>query len=180
MQIKYQQTTRTGCGSYALANLFNDERYIQDLPDDYQRIYDLQRLLDANGAGMFIDPLFITSPHFTLGSWLMPMNSGLFAAPEGYAQEDLVHMCKPYLLTIAHQTKRTLHMVGLVHHMGTGAFYFIDSGRAEVKKYTIVSDILQEMQVVGVHQFGIQGDDNPGSFAMIDKSFFAHILGPGE
>ncbi len=177
MQVKHRQTTRNGCGSLSIANIFDDHTFTVGLEDcKGERIADLNRKLAAVGSLVFIDCIFMTHKFFKTGNRLKKTHCSMFTlSPKGATKIIRDKYAVPYLFTIANRVGKNPHMVGVVHNISTGMFHLIDSSKPEILVMTF-TDMVKRFHIIGVALFRFIDYEDHGAFVMMPKSELPHIF----
>lgn len=179
MQVKFRQTTRNGCGSLSIANIFDDERFTTGLEGcPGERIADLNKKLQDIGSGeIFIDQLFLTQSFFRSGYQLQACHDSIFRYGRGViARKDKKGKVVPYLISIANSRGRNPHMVAALHSIGDKMFHIIDSTKDKVLVIS-VPDLIREFHIISVAIFRMWDHPEPGNFVIMEKSDLPHIFG---
>jgi hypothetical protein len=131
-KIPFRQTTQFGCGSYTLANLFNEKEFIAKLPtEDGEALVDLNKKLSEGGLSIY--PLFLTKLEFRVGNRFDKANVSFFSDKMEGMDSGLV----PYLISFA-RPSGALHYLGLIRNLATGKWYVVDSCEEEVFEVEIL------------------------------------------
>lgn len=179
MQVKFRQTTRNGCGSLSIANIFDDHRFTLELDKlPGERFADLNKKLLDFGFEIFIDCLFLTQPTFRAGNRLGISHNILFILPrKGVTKVIRETYAVPYLFTIANRKGRNPHMVAVVHNISDGLFHVIDSTKHEVMVLSF-RDLVKKFHILSVSIFRLVDHQEHGNFVMMLKSELPHIFQP--
>lgn len=178
MQVKFRQTTRNGCASLSIANIFDDDRFAVGLEDcKGERVADLnKKLMDLGHGEIFIDILFLTHSVFRSGNQLQASHDSLFH----YSNRVLTKEARktavvPYLITLANSRGRNPHMVAAVHNISDRMFHIIDSTKDKILVIS-VPDMIKRFHIVSVAVFRIWDHPEPGNFVSMDKKDLPHIF----
>jgi len=165
-KVLHRQETKYGCGSYTLANLFNDKRFIQQLPTCGERVADLNRKMAKYKRSIFVNPIYVTCNSFPYGNRLLPdLANHMFEIepPEG--------LIKPMVITFA-RPNGNLHSVGLLQQNDMG--YIVDSCETEVETGRMIF-FVHKLNIVHVNIF-TAWEGNPSNEIMMPKEYFSHII----
>lgn len=176
MQVKFRQTTRNGCGSLSIANIFDDHRFslgLEDCPGEPYAL--LNRKLQEFGYEIFIDGLFLTSKWFTNGNRLKKGQCEMFRYSNRMTNKIRKSTVVPYLFSIANSKGRNQHMVAVFHNLSDGLFHVVDSTKEEVMIFNLV-DLLARFHIVSVALFRMWDNPEPGNFVTLDKSEMSHVF----
>jgi hypothetical protein len=180
MQVKFRQTTKNGCGSLSIANIFDDHRFttgLEKLPGE--RIADLNLKLaemEINGIQLFVDCIFMTQKDFRIGNRLKICNEVLFAMPrKGLTKHVRETYAVPYLMTIANGYGRNPHMVGVVYNIKDKKFYVIDSTKPDVIVLTY-RELIKRFHIISVSLFRQMNHPEHGNFITMPKEDLPHIF----
>lgn len=177
MEVKFRQTTRNGCGSLSIANIFDDHRFTLGLEDcPGERYADLNKKLQDLGCPIFVDPLFLTSQYFRTANRLGQGQVEIFK----YSKKSMTDRIQesnvvPYVISLANSPGRNQHMVALIHSIGDDMFYVIDSAKTKIAAYTWL-ELLQRFHIVSVAVFRMWDHPEPGNFITLDKAELPHIF----
>lgn len=177
LKVKYRQYTKFGCGSFTLANIFDDHRFVLDIPAAQgERVADLNRKMNKYHRALVIVPMFFTSPFLKSANRLR--DPAIFGYEGEIPDEYRETMARPLLLTFAKHNKE-LHTVALIHNLRNGFYYLVDSGTENVYVASI-EDILKGYNVVQLSQFSIWACEDRANFLMLPKEQLRHIIPEGE
>ena len=177
-KIPFIQSTKNGCGSISLANIFNDERYLPDYKDPKEeRFVDLNRKLMRHDPHIYVEPVYLTCGELEVGNRLLaPAVLDLnWAEMEPEMKET---QCMPLLLTIRHKSG-LYHAIGIVINFKNKMFYVLDSLQIYVQRLT-VNELISNYHIVSVSRFGLWTNDDPANNVVIHKDGMTHIFEDGE
>lgn len=177
MQVKFRQTTRNGCASLSIANLFDDHRFtvnLEGLPGE--RIGDLNKKMIDNGMDFFVDCLFLTHKVFRTGNRLQLHHDVIFRyQKKGMTKHMRQNYAVPYLITVANGKGRIPHMVGVYHNLSDGLFHWIDSTKPEIMIFTF-RELVARFHIMAVSVFRIWDNPDQSNFLLMDKKELGHIF----
>lgn len=168
MKVKFRQTGPFGCGSFSLAHVFDDHRFLEELPQDHRESLPmLQRKLNKYHRGLFIDSLFITSSHFKSGECLKMSQKDLVLQKDKAA---LKGMAIPYLMGFS-RYPGCVHQVAVIHDIDSGIFYLVDSCEEAVIDLKLVP-LIYNYKLVAISVFVNAKND----MLAVPRGEFAHIF----
>lgn len=175
MQVKFRQTTRNGCVSLSIANIFDDHRFtigLEDCPGE--RFADLNKKLQDFGCPILVDPVFLTSQYFKTGKRLTSGQREIFRYPRMTKKVREVTVV-PYLMSIANGRGRNQHMVAVIHRLHDGRLCVIDSTKEAVTTFTF-DELIKRFHIVSVSVFRLWENPEPGNIVTLDISEMSHIF----
>ena len=175
--IKYRQYTKTGCGSFSIANIFDDHRMVEHIPTMHESLAYLNRKMQRFHNGIFIDVQFLTCAYFRNGYKLQSLQAEeFFARHAGDIQGQITSMegvAIPYLITVSRR-KGAAHMVPIVHDLDSNTFYAADSCTDKVQALKL-SDLLERYNIISVSIFSKWNRKNEPRIMFANKNYFEHI-----
>lgn len=169
--VKYRQTTMFGCGSFSLANIFDDHRFVVELPTQGERPVDLARKLNKYQRRVYLYDIFRTNQHLLAGNCLMQCQSEIFGYGDAAPDPDA---CRPLVLTFA-RPNGNLHSVAAVHRVLDDHFYVVDSCVPWVARFT-VAGLIAYFKIVAIQQFGLHSCQDPANLLLMPSANFSHIF----
>lgn len=175
--MKYRQSTKFGCGSYALANIFDDPRFVAELPTTQgERIADLQKKVNKYKRGLFINPIFITSQNLKVGNRLKFSQAELFSHEKGKLQlAGLQQLVKPYLIIVA-KSATAMHALAVFEDCGSRDFIVVDSATDAPERMKL-KELIATYHITAVCQFSSFYIEDHGNYVMMRREDIAHIIG---
>lgn len=176
LKVKYRQPSKFGCGSYSLANLFDNPDFIEIIPEKYgERVADLNRKMDEYAPELFINTMYMTNIHLPQRNKLIMSQKNLFSYDEGSIDaEALKTVAKPFLMIFARGNNQ-LHTVGLVHDLKTKKYYLVDSCEVDVLEFTL-PQLMANYRIVTLAQFTMWNYSDPSNFLTLHRDDFSHIF----
>src|ERR1044071_2573493 len=131
MKIPYQQNTKSGCGSYTLANFFNDESYIAHVHDleAGEGTYELNETLRGKGQELFLDSIFITHSQCQIQQNRLHDPMIFETVMEKVSDDERLHWARPFFVTIKGLVRN--HYVLALHNLKDQMIYLFDSLRQQ-------------------------------------------------
>jgi len=178
--IKYRQQQWWGCGSFSLANLFDDHRFLEDLPTGHgERTPDLNRKMAKFQRALFIDNIFLTNFNLKEGSRLSWANRELLMTPrQGLTKEMKEVLCVPYMVAFS-RANGGAHNILVLHNLKDNLYYLVDSCKPEVERMTI-RQMISKLPIVAVAVFRYWKHEDIGNMLFAPKSELAHIFTPED
>ena len=178
MEIKYRQSKgQLGCGSFALANIFDDERYIAEIPATQgETIGMLNKKIQQFEPALYIEPAYLTDANFKICNRFMQRE--LFDLDWSSYGGDIKTVCRCMLMTIA-QDNGQLHMVALIQNFADSTFYVVDSDQPAISVLTI-EILLLRYHIVGIDIFCCWDSPDLKGAVIAFKKDMPHIFGTGE
>jgi hypothetical protein len=176
MKVKFKQDTLSGCGSYSLANLFNDERFLEGIKDLKvgERMVDLNKKMDKFFPEGYIDTLFLTQSQFT-------QQPSRLADPLVFEMkwEDVKDWQKeiwarPFLVTFK-RTKDKCHCILVILNLKNNLLYVVDSLKEDIQKFE-VQNFINQYHIISVENFGLWDMERPEDSMFIYKNHFPHLF----
>lgn len=176
MKVPFQQTTKSGCGSYSLANLFNNNVFINDV--DKLEVGETTARLNEKIKSLgdiycWLETLFCTQTHLTKHPTRL-LDSTLFdihwEKVSGYEKEAFA---KPYFATIK-RTDTINHCILFLQVYKTNQLHVVDSLEEQIKIFTI-DEFINEYYILEVLHFGLV-KEKPNECMVIIKNAFPHLF----
>ena len=165
--IKHRQRETFGCGSYALANLFDEILFELEIEDGGENQQMLNEKMKKYGdQELYLQTLVLTSPklqHNRIQDHAIFTNE---ANPAGYFT--------PYILNVYHPGTDLLHTIAVAHDERPDLFYCLDSRNETVTIYTR-TQLFEVFWIVGVDYFGHAKGSSTGVILFEQKNF-PHIF----
>ena len=180
MEVKYRQQQVWGCGSFSLANLFDDHRFVEELPIEHgERTPDLNRKMAKFQRAIFIDNIFLTNMHLKTGTRLTYGNRSLLMINrQGLTKEMKETLCVPYMAAFARNATGS-HNVLVLHNLKDNKYYMVDSCVSHVLKFEL-KDLIQLYHIVAVSVFRYWKHPDIGNMLLAPKSELPHIFTPED
>lgn len=166
--VIYRQKETFGCGSYCLANLMNDSKYILELQDGERR-GDLNKKLSRYYPEIFLETLFLTNERIA-PERLQDVNLFEFEYSEEAKESGFV----PWLLVIYKPGSNLYHYIVACEDLKDRRFHVLDSTKNHISIFTR-EDLLGFYWVLGVEFFS-KWDGSPEECVIFDKGYFGHIF----
>jgi hypothetical protein len=180
MKIQFQQKTISGCGSYSLANLYNDDRFLEGVKDLRvgETVVGLNKKMEKYQPNAYITTIFQTSTHFTrqADKLIDPVLFGIEWEKVGRVEKET--WARPLLVTYKRTIER-FHCVLVIQNLKDNLLYLFDSLQEEVIKYTI-DDFITLYNINSVEQFAMWEMEHPEHSMFIIKSAFKHLFEEGQ
>lgn len=176
LKVKYRQHSKFGCGSYSLANLFDNPDFIEIIPEkNGERIADLNRKMDEYEPALFVNTMYMTNIHLPQRNKLIMSQKDLFSYnDDSIYEEEKKTLARPFLMVFARGNNQ-LHTVGLVHDLKTKKYYLVDSCEVDVLDFTLIQ-LMNNYRIVTLAQFTLWNCEDPANFLMLHRDDFAHIF----
>lgn len=175
MNTPYRQYSAFGCGSYTLANIFKDGRFIEEVPvGQGERVADLNKKMDLYQPEMFVNCMYMTNFNLPNGNRLRAINRALFSYEGEVTKEQKNKLARPFVISFARPNGQ-LHSVGLIHDLKTRLYYMVDSCEPLILQGTLLK-FIKDYHIVGVSQFGVWAHKDNANFAMFHREEFNHIF----
>lgn len=166
--VPFKQTKPYGCGHYSLANLYNEEKYLDEIVAGRgEKLYHLSESLAKYESHMTIESYFLCNSQIKIQNRFI--DKSLFAFAD--LKEEAKNMCRPFLFTVVGSTLN--HCILVLHDMWNDDFYVVDSLHDYVQVYK-ADELLEAYYVVGVSTFLFK--DNPDECLIFFKQYLTHIL----
>lgn len=179
MKIKFQQSTFSGCGFYALANIFDDARFIDGVSElkNGQTISDLNKRIASIDADFFLEAYFLSNEALTkTGPFLK--ESKLFEVKfndteEGRETKETA--CRAFLLSIKGAIR--FHCILAILNFKDDKFYIYDS----LKKQRMIctpDELIENYKIIEVDLFKrwSVSDANPNDALIFFKRALPHLF----
>lgn len=167
----FKQTTKSGCGSIALANLFNAKFFVNELPDVGEYTYDLNKKLDVYDNRFFIDTICLTQS-FMANSRIEDLR--VFEDPTlKFEQGDISEFCRPFLVIINNGFRH--HYLLVVQDCQSKRLYVVD-GLSDTIEVLSPLDFMYKYWVIGIEGFIIKGVEHNKNSWFAYKSEFQYIF----
>lgn len=175
-KIPFRQTTQFGCGSYTLANIFDDKGFIAEIPEhDGETVTDLNVKLAKFYPGICIEFIFLTNFTFKVNNRFDKANVALFL--EIYDKKENPELkagALPFLVTIA-RPNGALHYIGLIQDIATGKWHVVDSCEEEVIEVEILW-FIKNYHIVSVGIFYVPAGHDKRTFAAFPPDQHRHLF----
>jgi hypothetical protein len=175
MKVPFQQNTISGCGSYSLANLFNDERFLEGVNDLKvgETAAGLNKKMERYHPNAYLTTIFQTSTHFKLqeNKLIDPVLFGI--EWDKVKAKEKETWARPLLVTFKRTAER-FHCVLVIHNLKDNLLYLVDSLTDEILKYAI-EDFIELFHIISVEQFAMW-DTDPELTMFIIKPAFYHLF----
>lgn len=180
MKVKYRQRNNFGCISFALANIFDDHRFLEDLPTEGPvRMADVRGKMVSFLPELFIQETFVTSNKFPLGMDRLDVGQRMILKPISEDEETFVPretIAIPFIVIVVNKAGNQ-HAIAVIWDLETDKYHWIDSNMDEI----IVDSswfLIMTNHIVGVYQFGLWEGGDCG--LMLPKNDLPHIFAPEE
>lgn len=174
MPVVFPQNTAYGCGSYCLANILNDSRYIQELPRNGESTLDLNEKLSLFGEQSRVITLALTVDNVKenrlLNSLILPIP---YWTTENEVLKDTAARC--YMMIVNKGSNH--HYIGVAHNFKNDMYYVVDSTCSRVS-IMYIDELFAKHWIVGFEYFTLIGNDNQE--AAFNKEALSHIIPKGE
>jgi len=175
--IKYRQRTKTGCGSFTLANIFDDHRFVLDIPKEYENFAGLNKkmqdkVFEKQYKNLYVDPRFITCYYFKNGNKMTVRQMDEFFTAQRLDVKDATAVI-PYLITI-NRRNGTNHMLALLNDLSENIFYAVDSGTDYVQRLSL-TDLSERYAISAICVLASWGEGSQPNILFGSKKMFDHI-----
>lgn len=180
MIVPFRQHTISGCASYTLANLFNDERYLRGVQDLKvgERTVDMNRKLEKYHPEYYIGELFVTSSTFTKQHNRLIDPLAFMYDPEETTAEQVETWARPLPIIFKRPTGMC-HCILALHNLKDDLIYVFDSQHYEreiMDKFAFI----ENYHIIEVLSFGLWDHPKPENSMYCIKQHWPHLFEPGE
>lgn len=175
MQVPFLQNTKSGCGSYSLANLFNNIKFIEGIENQSrgENVADLNKQLSTIYSDLYIEPYFHTNTH--LKHYPRLTDIALFDLYwDKVTEENKKNQARPFLFTIKSKSEK-FHCILVVHNLEDNLFYIVDSLAPEIIKMPI-QELINQYYIVAVNIFCLWDAPDEERDIFIFKKHFSHLF----
>ncbi len=173
--VPFRQNTGSGCGSFCLANLFNDKRFLSGVEDMVtgESVAMLNKKMELYVPELYIDTLYATCSSFLAPANQLTDNSifGIWWSDECF--KDECDWLMPMLVTIK-RFEGLFHSVLALHELKTDKIFLIDSLRGFVEEYDI-ENFLDLFFITAINRF-VSWQHSPDQPVFIERKHYSHIL----
>lgn len=177
-KVPFIQRTKSGCGSYSLANLFNDERFIKGVEDLHhgEGVADMNKKLSKIEPDFYIDVLYQTCYEFDEKTNKLTDSIALKVKYEEMTEEMKCDFARPFFFTV----KRSLyHCILVIHNFKNDLYYVVDSLDSHVLQFTL-EELMKRYHIIAVEllcNWNMNGSDRS---IFINKNRLNHIIPADE
>lgn len=177
-QIPFVQTTRSGCGSYALANLFSDERFLHNVDALSEKghgegVADLNKKLQAFEPDFYLETYFLTSTHCKHPFDRLKDPVFFEILWEKMAEDQRENAARVLFLTVRGALS---HYVIVIHDFKTNQYYLVDSHNSHVEAIDIHA-FIEHNQILSIEQLCSWKIENAAEREVhIHKDALAHLI----
>lgn len=174
--VPFRQYTKTGCGSYTLANLFNSGDYlVGDFPKEGENLNDLNKKLNKLQHDLYLDPIFVVSPYMKYQNRLHLRDVSILQ-PDGISQNDSIYplVIVPYIVTFS-RPNGALHFVLMLVDVARSRYYIVDSCEEFVNDVNVMA-FVREYPVTSVSVFRSKHSNNRCAYITISRDEVAHLI----
>ena len=174
--IPFRQVTQFGCGSYSLANLFNESLFIAKLPhEEGENIADLNCKLECREHELYIDPIFMTSASLRRNNQLHVDDVDLLIISDIPAKEiEEKELVGVFLISFA-RANGAIHWVVVLSDLKSGRYYIVDSVEPDVIECDLLW-LIRNYQIVSVSVFRQREAKSKAECIMLSRSELAHLI----
>lgn len=183
VQIPFKQTSKSGCGSFTLANFFNDSSFIRDIEtlEQGEGVYDLNEKLKELAPEFYLESIFITHSQCEIQQNRLHDPLIFETIMEKVSEEQRETWARPFFVTIKGLLRS--HYVLVIHNLKDQRLYIFDS-LAEGRQSFTISEFLQWFHVMTVEvlcskEWSVK-QRNGGETLYIFKDKFPHLFNEGE
>lgn len=178
MQILFRQNTKSGCGSYCLANLFNDKSFLDDVPELQvgEFVAKLNRKLDKYQPDFYMTGLFLTNSQFPLQHNKL-LDEEFFGLIKEVMTDEEKTTFRPFFLSIKGAIR--FHYILACQRMDDGMIYVFDSLKEDRQIFT-AKELIENYFIVQVDTLGNWNFEDPDMVLLLKKSFFPHLFTENE
>lgn len=175
MKTPFTQNSKSGCGSYCLANLFNDFRYIEGVKEMTQGegVPDLNRKLRKFDEDFYLDVLFQTCHGFTLQTNRLIDPIPFFLKWELITEEMKRDFVRPLILTVKNPVR--FHSILVLHELSTDRFHIVDSLCQDIIVATL-EDLMVDYCIISVELVCSWVIDAEDRSVFFQKSRLKHLI----
>lgn len=177
--VPFKQTTKSGCGSITIANLFNEPRFMEGIEslECGESIYMLNKKLAGITDGFYIDVLMCTPIGLEIQNRVLEEKVFTIKTEEAGA-DILEHFFRAYFVVI--KNPYLSHAILVLQNFKNGKYYVVD-GRADKIVPISLTTLINNYHITLVATFNHDSEpvaDKQEVF--FDKRHATHLFNPGE
>lgn len=173
MKVPFRQLKSYGCGHYTLANLFNEESYLQDIQEGVASYtHSLNRSLEKRGEPYFLATILCTQSALPLHNRIIDVEIFTYNE-EAIKMNGLQETFRPLFVVVKLSVLH--HLILVCQSYLDGMLYVVDSLREEVEVMTpeqlLLKYSVQEIMIFSTDQIEIHNSKcNEGE----EQSLYCH------
>lgn len=178
-KVPFKQTTKYGCGRYALANLFNSDTYLHvyEYSDQWDKRF--QVLFELNECmhpeGLHVEYIYLTNKALSEGNRLSVKQSGILNPVDATETKVQAGAVVPLLVVYVNGNGK-LHIAAMATQINENICHFIDSTEDEIIIGT-PEWFAANYWIVGVATFMSYPIKNSNETVISHITSFPHIYG---
>lgn len=178
LKVPFRQTTKSGCGSHSIANLLNDERFLEGCEDlKYgEGVSDLNKKLQSLTPEFFIDVVF-SSPSEMKAQPNKLIDKLVFEVLWDRLTEDhKANYARPFLLTVK---GIRFHCILVLHNLKNDLYYVVDSLRQDIR-IMVIEELVSSYHITVVSYVCSWKMEEEDKSVFFHKDYLTHIIPAGE
>lgn len=176
MKIPFKQNTKSGCGSYCLANLFNDSRYLHGVEEMEfgEGVAQLNKKLAFCNPEIYLEAVY-NSPSEMVKQSNKLIDPLVFMMI--WAKVDPIHKenyCRPFIISVKMASGR-FHAILLLHDLKNNVYHIVDS-LCDIVQIVDLDGLMGLYSIHAVEYFCSWNINEDDKSVLIKKDFINHLI----
>lgn len=176
MKVPFTQNTKSGCGSYCLANLFNDESFIKGVEnlEFGEGVAILNKKLQQLEPAIYLECVYASPSEMVLQSNKLVDPLVFQMIWHKVSAEHKNNFARPFLISVKMISGR-FHAILVLHDLKTDLYYLVDSLVSEIQAMGL-NQLMQFYQIHSVEYFCSWEISAEDQSILINKSVLNHLI----